>query len=273
MWHPMTSPRETRFWRDIYRNRIDVEKALKQETEEAMQNAEPAVKASLEQMLAHQAIRVLLYRYQRGDDWRDVADAWTVAFDGLKRTQAAFDATGAGDFALSLRGITPMFQAVWMLSFGIALGRTPSEIEQLLNTVGPPNVCGLWERLVVLVRNGSPDAGLPKARFKSPFQALVDVIDAPVQTRTKKLRGYLDKWYASLKNTGWHETHRRPDGWEFTGARQMYEQDMWDHGYFGYWSFESALVTILLKLDDASYRDHENFPRDLLDQYRTTQQN
>ncbi|MDC5260008.1 DUF1911 domain-containing protein, partial [Acinetobacter baumannii] len=39
--------------------------------------------------------------------------------------------------------------------------------------------------------------------------------------------------------------------------------------YFGYWSWEAAAVTWLLDIDDALYRDHEFYPKDLVDFART----
>ncbi|HSI57000.1 MAG TPA: PoNe immunity protein domain-containing protein, partial [Ideonella sp.] len=38
-----------------------------------------------------------------------------------------------------------------------------------------------------------------------------------------------------------------------------------EHSYLGYWSFEAAAVSIVLGIDDSSYRDKDFYPRDLAD--------
>ena len=43
--------------------------------------------------------------------------------------------------------------------------------------------------------------------------------------------------------------------------------------YYGYWSFESAAIVAILDLDDSSFRDNQYYPKDLVDYYRSTQQN
>ncbi len=43
--------------------------------------------------------------------------------------------------------------------------------------------------------------------------------------------------------------------------------------YYGYWSFESAAIVAILDLDDSSFRDNQYYPKDLVDYYRSNQQN
>lgn len=43
--------------------------------------------------------------------------------------------------------------------------------------------------------------------------------------------------------------------------------------YFGYWSFESAAIVIIMDLDDSSFRNNKYYPKDLVDYYRSLQLN
>jgi hypothetical protein len=61
---------------------------------------------------------------------------------------------------------------------------------------------------------------------------------------------YLDNWYKAMKGNYWWGFHKDPPG---------------RSSFFGYWSFEAALITYLWDIDDSSYRDHEFYPKDLID--------
>ena len=73
------------------------------------------------------------------------------------------------------------------------------------------------------------------------------VIAEHADDRPALVKEFLDGWYKGLKECYWHGTH----------TDQI--------GYFGYWAFEAALVTVLWDIDDSSYRDHLVYPKDLVD--------
>jgi Domain of unknown function (DUF1911)/Domain of unknown function (DUF1910) len=66
--------------------------------------------------------------------------------------------------------------------------------------------------------------------------------------RASLVKGFLDNWYKNMKPCYWYGTHSDKEG----------------SSYFGYWSFEAALVTFLWDVDDSSYRDHLVYPKDLV---------
>ncbi|MBK3780000.1 DUF1911 domain-containing protein [Paraburkholderia aspalathi] len=65
------------------------------------------------------------------------------------------------------------------------------------------------------------------------------------------LSSYLEKWYASMDSTSWHDKHL----------------DLSERGglYVGYWAIEAAAVAYLKKLDDTSLRENIVYPKDLVD--------
>ena len=58
---------------------------------------------------------------------------------------------------------------------------------------------------------------------------------------------YLDDWYHASRREPYYDSHKR------------------DTSFMGYWSWEAAAITVLLDLDDSSYRDATFYPKDLVD--------
>ncbi|KVP85246.1 hypothetical protein WJ96_23740 [Burkholderia ubonensis] len=72
------------------------------------------------------------------------------------------------------------------------------------------------------------------------------------------LNAYLEKWYASMKDLGWHDSH-------------LNLSNEWGL-YVGYWAIEAAALAYLLELDDTSLREHIVYPKDLVDFGRNYQE-
>ncbi|MGA3954156.1 PoNe immunity protein domain-containing protein [Ralstonia nicotianae] len=65
------------------------------------------------------------------------------------------------------------------------------------------------------------------------------------------LTQYLESWYPAMEKAPWHGAH----------LKQADESGT----YYGYWAIEAAVAAYLLELDDASYREHIVYPKDLVD--------
>ena len=63
---------------------------------------------------------------------------------------------------------------------------------------------------------------------------------------------YLEDWYEASRREPYYEQHPQTD--IRSGV-----------SYYGYWSWEAAAVTWLLDIDDTSYREHQFYPKDLVD--------
>ncbi|MEG0348628.1 MAG: DUF1911 domain-containing protein [Acinetobacter sp.] len=110
---------------------------------------------------------------------------------------------------------------------------------------------GLIERLVapfVADRGILPN----KARRHLPYRKLIKVFDAEPQKRPALMLQYLEDWYEASRREPYHDQHPQTD------LRSGIS-------YFGYWSWEAAAVTWLLGIDDSSYREHQFYPKDLVD--------
>ena len=106
---------------------------------------------------------------------------------------------------------------------------------------------GLLERLV---RPFVPDRGTPpdSCTRHLPYRKLLKVFHSVPANRPALLKTYLDEWY--------HASRRKP-------YIDRHERGGFSH--FGYWSWEAAAVTWLLRIDDSSYRDMPFYPKDWAD--------
>jgi len=106
---------------------------------------------------------------------------------------------------------------------------------------------GLLERLV---RPFVPDRGTPpdSCTRHLPYRKLLKVFNSVPAKRPELLKTYLDEWYHASRREPYIDRHERGG-----------------FSHFGYWSWEAAAVTWLLRIDDSSYRDMPFYPKDWVD--------
>lgn len=79
-----------------------------------------------------------------------------------------------------------------------------------------------------------------------PYRKLDKIFAAKEEDRPKLMSQYLDEWYGASKREPYHDRHKSSQ-------------------FPGYWSLEAAAVTVILRIDDSSYRDKSYYPKDLVD--------
>lgn len=141
------------------------------------------------------------------------------------------------------------WSAIRLTSFAICLGYT-----DLL-----PRVAALWDYenddmdglLERLVAPYVPGRGTPpdKCTRHLPYFKTIKIFAAAPEQRPALMAKYLDEWYKASRREPYYESH--------TKGR--------DHNYKGYWSFEAAAISVLLEIDDSSYRDKPFYPAELAD--------
>jgi hypothetical protein len=85
------------------------------------------------------------------------------------------------------------------------------------------------------------------------YRPLAKATVSPPEERPALVQAFLKDWYKHMDDCYWHGSHTD------RGSASS---------FFGYWAFEAALVTYLWDIDDASYRDHEFYPKDLVEYAR-----
>lgn len=105
---------------------------------------------------------------------------------------------------------------------------------------------GLLERLVAPWVPGRP---IPdRATRHLPYRKLFKVFDAEPEHRPALMAKYLDEWYHASRREPYIDQHGEADT-----------------VFYGYWSWEAAATTVMLGIDDSSYRDMPFYPKDLAD--------
>lgn len=99
-----------------------------------------------------------------------------------------------------------------------------------------------------------PDRPTPEKFFHAdPYEIVIDAIDEedPVE-QADLMKEAVERWYPANAAMPFHDTHKQID-------------DDGSGGYFGYWCFELAALTVILGIDDSTFRDHVTYPKDLAD--------
>lgn len=105
----------------------------------------------------------------------------------------------------------------------------------------------LLKRLVAPYVSGRPTPPDTATRHL-PYRKLFKVFAAQPEQRPALMATHLDEWY--------HASRREPY------VNQHGEGDV---DFYGYWSREAAATTVVLGIDDSSYRDMAFYPKDLPD--------
>ena len=171
------------------------------------------------------------------------------------------DADGRYVWHISLGTEDYWYVALRLVCFGLLTGyadqmaRIMPIIDYVEATPEGQEKDGLIERLVapfVADRGTPPD----EARRHLPYRKLIKVFNAAPEQRPALILQYLEGWYEASRREPYHDQHPQTDINDgFT--------------YYGYWSWEAAAVTWLLGIDDTLYREHEFYPKDLVDFART----
>lgn len=167
------------------------------------------------------------------------------------------DAGGRYVWHISLGTEDYWYIALRLICFGLLTGyadqikRIMPIIDYVEATPEGQEKDGLIELLIApfVTDRGTP----PKdARRHLPYRKLIKVFDADAEKRPAMMLQYLEDWYEASRREPYHDQHPQPD------IRSGIS-------YFGYWSWEAAAVTWLLDIDDSTYRDHQFYPKDLVD--------
>lgn len=87
-----------------------------------------------------------------------------------------------------------------------------------------------------------PEAYEPLLEAMNPEASEID--------RTASLRNFLQNWLKQMRKS----------------TNPAYSNhDNRHNTYVGYWCWEAAAVSVMMNIDDATFRDHEHYPKDLAD--------
>ena len=207
---------------------------------------------------AEYALNLLTLNYSAGASVRELqADFPSVVsyWEDFANLNAEFQRSdlhhGAMVAHIALQSDYGYYEALRLTCFAYLLGHAEliPRVKTILEYGNPEKDC-LIERLIQPF--GLAVDPLPNDSVRElPYRNTIKIFDATSAERPALMKRYLEKWYEASRREYYHGTH------EGTAV------------FLGYWSFESGAITYLLDIDDSSYRDHEFYPRDLVDYARS----
>lgn len=139
-------------------------------------------------------------------------------------------------------------EMLWMISIGITLDVPNEQMEELKALIVKD---GLKDFLMdTLIHSFDNEWEVTTHEFSNPvpYQDLKVVLETnQSEVALDALKTYLDsKWYVGHDDMGWYESH-------------VLQEDT----YSGYWSFESAALVKIKKLNDSCLSENSYYPYDL----------
>jgi hypothetical protein len=134
-----------------------------------------------------------------------------------------------------------------IISLAICFDLEKSIFERsVVRTVSPVPCDRLVEALIAKYLGREADDDLP-IHHAYPYQALWEATQDWCKDPSERVNHFFNNYYDGLKQAPWYDLHVKhsPD-------------------FFGYWSFESAAVIKLWKIDDRTFADSMFYPRDLI---------
>ncbi|MEI3611235.1 PoNe immunity protein domain-containing protein [Pseudogracilibacillus sp. SO30301A] len=138
---------------------------------------------------------------------------------------------------------------LWAISLGLLLETDKQNMKRLAKIVERQNM----EDFVVDYLLLASDIGWKKVRniFEKevPYtntKEIIELAEADKKEASKRLQTYMEnEWFQGHYDYEWRNAHKR-------------------RGYLGFWSFETAAIAKILKLDDSTLKDNNHYPYDLV---------
>jgi hypothetical protein len=207
---------------------------------------------SVDEMLRY-SIGRLIMRYGRGDSLQDINDSVEQTFDILKLRKRIFD-TVPMDISVKLMwehlSLERLYEFLTIFSFLVALGSSAEKNKEILGLINNTKEDALLNLFATFVSNSNPNQNVP-VRVPNVYGKLATVINSSPSDRASLMKEFMDSWYQLMSPIAWHDNLKGGEG-----------------AYFGYWAFDVALVVMILDIDDASFRDNQYYPKDLVAFYR-----
>ena len=150
-------------------------------------------------------------------------------------------------------------EMLWMLSLGYLLNIENEDFKKLVDVIDRDGVRDiLFEKIIKakltnrdLIKDESYRTHLDIPRIFNKLRKAISVsTSAEAETLIKE---FIRKdWYNNHKGTGWANSHKSGH-----------------NGYFGYWSFETAALVVILNLNDEAFALSKYYPKDLVSFYKT----
>ena len=210
--------------------------------------------------LVQRYYHLILRRYSRGDDVRDLAqyflpllDAWEMSERLGKDVWTERQQYTRNAWKVNLDFYIMCF---WLVGLALTLEIPDDQWQRLVALIGNE---GEDKLLDMMIASRQPDRKIGTALcHPKPYRRLLDAVLARPDDQPRLLLEFVKHWYMELD---------RPST---KGLPAVYAQPYWyncheqEGSYFGYWCVEAVAAVKALGIDDTLCIGHPNYPGDLL---------
>jgi hypothetical protein len=220
------------------------------------QDLRPGAVESEKWLVASDRLKKLILHYTAGDSLNELAKRVPPMIDAFDKHNAIETRRPGHAWTLEITQIEAYVYVFWLLALCTLLGHR-NFVPVVLSWVDKdPDFNrgrdGLFEFIVEKL-TGSKYPVERVLLHADAYRPLAKATVSPPEERPALVQAFLKDWYKHMDDCYWHGSHTD------RGSASS---------FFGYWAFEAALVTYLWDIDDSSYRDHEFYPKDLVDYAR-----
>ena len=194
--------------------------------------------------------QLVILEYSRGEDIDKMQKKFIQVIDAYEKNnmcpnhvETIFE-EDIDDYVISL----------WLFSLSILLKQDIDITGRLVNCIGNNGKDILFEGLLSKAYLGNNMLNAKKIIYPKVYQNLYEITLSPKEFQPIIMIKFLENWYESMNKCYWHNSHKGKDG----------------GGFFGYWCWEAAAVTVIYGIDDSLYKNMPYYPKDIVDFYRTT---
>ena len=197
-------------------------------------------------------LECLIAKYGRGDSLNELKIELDKLYNHIEiewQNDAVKFKMGRPQKILDQYWLNSYCYMVWLLSLSILLGLRKERITQITSLIETANIND--ELILYLLsclneKNYENQKEVTYPLFKKLMKNGLEHIES------KKIKNYLGSWHKNTKLFTWHNYINSAKDKEY---------------YFGYWSFESAAIVALNELDDGAFKEHSNYPNELVEYY------
>jgi hypothetical protein len=198
-------------------------------------------------------VEALIAKYSRGDEADALREALDLVIEKIQIYRNKLEARKEPDYLVfpTRMEFAEIYRNVFvLLSMGLCLSASAAQVRVLADNVERGDA--LLELLIASAAPGTEQPPVSSA-FRSRYGDLYDCIAAKKSDRPGLVLRFLNQWYSVVVDGfAFKDMHLEPDPLH----------------YVGYWCFEAAGVVAALDIDDREFKQHPNYPGDLVEMYR-----
>lgn len=206
--------------------------------------------------MTSQKISLIKAKYSLGlnvnELYDDVTSVIELAYQNIMHERRLIGKTGK---ILNQYSLDTYDEIIWLLSLSFLLDVPIDKFKKIINIIDKDQVNDkLFE---FIISEKLPSRKKLDSENRNNNWKLFATLSEVVESKNKNdlelfVKKFLEKdWYKEHKTASWYDNHK--------SKHQTYS---------GYWCFSSAVIVVIIGLDDSKFRDNKYYPKDLVDYYR-----